>query len=43
MTEVVFASDVVGAGVEWEIVTRFSDEGTIQALRRIQRKLVSVR
>jgi hypothetical protein len=38
--EVVFASDVFGAGVEWETVTGFSDAETIAALRGIQRKLV---
>lgn len=39
-TEIVFASDVLGAGVEWETVTGLSDEETISILRRLQRKLV---
>ena len=38
--EVVFASDVFGAGVEWETVTGLSDAETIAALRGMQRKLV---
>ena len=38
--EVVFASDVFGAGVDWETVTGMSDAETIKALRGIQRKLV---
>jgi hypothetical protein len=40
LAEVVFASDVVGSGVEWETTTGLSDEGTIHVLRGIQRKLV---
>src|SRR4051794_5251350 len=36
--EVAFASDVFGAGVEWETVTGMSDAETIKALRGIQRK-----
>jgi hypothetical protein len=39
-TEIVFASDVVGAGVEWETVTGLSDAETLQTLRRLQRKLI---
>ena len=39
-TEIVFASDVVGAGVEWFTVTGMQDEETIRMLRSIQRKLV---
>jgi hypothetical protein len=38
-TEVVFASDVVGSGVDWSTTTGFSDEETIRSLRSIQRKL----
>jgi hypothetical protein len=38
--EVVFASDVFGAGVEWETITGMSDAETIKVLRDIQRKLV---
>ncbi len=37
--EVVFVSDVVGAGLDWSIVTGFSDELSIQRLRSIQRKM----
>lgn len=40
MTEVAFASDVVGSGVEWSITTGMSDEETLRLLRSIQRKLV---
>jgi hypothetical protein len=39
-TEIVFASDVFGAGVEWSIVTGLTDEETIAALRLLQRKLI---
>ena len=39
-TEVAFASDVVGSGVEWATTTGWSDEVTIKVLRSIQRKLV---
>jgi len=39
-TEVVFASDVLGAGVEWETVTGYSDTETISILRDLQGKLV---
>jgi hypothetical protein len=38
-TEVVFASDVVGSGLDWRITTGFSDEATIGLLRGLQRKL----
>lgn len=41
-TEVVFASDVVGSGVDWSTTTDFSDIETIQALRLIQRNLAAV-
>ncbi len=36
--EVVFVSNVVGAGTDWSIVTPFPDDETIRALRSIQRK-----
>ena len=39
MTEVVFASDEVGSGLDWAITTGMSDEETIRLLRDIQRKL----
>jgi hypothetical protein len=38
--EIDFASDVFGAGVEWETVTAFSDTDSLRLLRSIQRKLV---
>lgn len=38
-TEVVFASDVYGAGLDWSIVTGISDADTIVRLRGLQRKL----
>jgi|SRR5918999_227224 hypothetical protein len=38
-TELVFASDIVGSGVEWPITTGFTDDETIRALRAVQRKL----
>ena len=37
-TEIVFASDVFGAGTDWSITTGLSDEETIKVLRSIQRK-----
>lgn len=40
-TEIVFASDVVGSGVEWSTTTGLQDEETIRMLRSIQRKLVA--
>lgn len=42
-TEIVFVSDVVGAGVEWEICTGLSDAETIATLRSLQRKLAPFR
>ncbi|MEV4418273.1 hypothetical protein [Catellatospora sp. NPDC049609] len=38
-TEVVFASDIFGSGVEWSTTTGLSDEETIKILRSLQRKL----
>jgi hypothetical protein len=38
-TEIVFASDVVGAGTDWPITTGLSDQETITALRAIQKKI----
>ena len=37
--EVVFASDVVGVGLDWSIVSGFPDDESIRILRRLQRKL----
>lgn len=42
-SEIAFASDVVGAGVEWPTVTGWSDEQTIRLLRELQRKLMMAR
>lgn len=39
-TDIAFASDVVGSGVEWSITTGFADEETVSLLRSVQRKLV---
>jgi hypothetical protein len=38
-TEIVFASNLVGAGREWSITTGFSDVQTIGLLREIQGRL----
>jgi len=40
--EISFGSDV-GAGYEWSIVTRFTDETAVRLLRGLQLKLVAVR
>jgi hypothetical protein len=38
-TEIVFASNCIGSGLDWPITTGASDEETLAALRSIQRKL----
>jgi hypothetical protein len=38
-TEIVFASDVVGAGLDWPIVTGFRGDQTIALLRGLQRQM----
>ncbi|OKJ02608.1 hypothetical protein AMK18_14565 [Streptomyces sp. CB01249] len=38
-TEIVFVSDLVGSGVEWQTTTGLSDATTLPILREIQRKL----
>ena len=38
--EIVFASDLVGSGLDWSIATEFTDEETIALLRRVQRKML---
>jgi hypothetical protein len=38
-TELAFASDVIGSGVEWATTTGLGDEETIHLLRELQRKL----
>ncbi|WP_082057025.1 GNAT family N-acetyltransferase [Psychromicrobium lacuslunae] len=40
-TEIVFASDVVGAAWDWEAVAPFSDHYSLKILRKIQRKLLT--
>ena len=42
-TEIVFASDVVGSGLDWPTTTGLSDENTIRTLRGLQRKILSTR
>jgi len=39
-TEIMFASDLFGAGVEWSIVTGLSDSESLMILRSVQRKLI---
>jgi hypothetical protein len=38
-TEIAFASDTIGSGVDWETTTGLDDENTIRCLRQLQRKL----
>jgi hypothetical protein len=38
-TEVVFASDVFGSGLDWPVTTGISDAATIALLRAVQRKM----
>jgi hypothetical protein len=42
LTELIFASDTFGAGVEWETVTGRDEVTDLRLLRRVQRKLVAV-
>jgi hypothetical protein len=37
--EILFVSDVVGSGLDWQITSDFSDEESIALLRGLQRKL----
>ncbi len=37
--EIVFASDVVGSGLDWATTSGIPDEESIAILRRLQRKL----
>lgn len=39
-TEIVFVSDVVGAGYEWETVTDLDDDETLRTLRSLQVRLI---
>ncbi|XAS68206.1 hypothetical protein V3C33_02425 [Micrococcaceae bacterium Sec5.7] len=40
-TEVAFASDVVGSGIDWSTTTGMDDDRTLRVLRSAQRKLAS--
>lgn len=40
-TEIVFMSDAVGAGLDWEIVTGISDSETLETIRELQRHFAS--
>lgn len=42
-TEIVFASDVIGAGLDWSITTGLDDGQSIALLRSIQRKVPQAR
>lgn len=39
-TEIVFASDVLGSGIDWQSTVGWSDEETITVLRELQLKLM---
>jgi hypothetical protein len=39
LTEVTFASDLVGSGLDFDAVTRFSDSEGVSLLRSLQRKI----
>ena len=39
-TEVAFASNVVGSGLDWLTTTGLNDEETLRTLRSVQRKLL---
>ncbi|QKS21463.1 hypothetical protein HUN58_17345 [Curtobacterium sp. Csp1] len=41
-TELVFVSDVVGSGTDWETTTGIRDADALRLLRSLQRKIVSV-
>jgi len=40
-TEIVFMSNVIGAGLDWSIATGFSDTRTLEVIRGLQRKIVT--
>lgn len=42
-TEVVFASNVLGSGLDWEATSGVSDQESITTLRGVQRKLLGLR
>ncbi len=39
LTEVTWASDLVGSGLDFEVMTNFSDVDALSLLRRLQRKI----
>ncbi|PYI69793.1 hypothetical protein CVV68_01405 [Arthrobacter livingstonensis] len=39
-TEVMFASDIVGAGLEWQGITGWDDLTTLHLIRSVQRKIL---
>ena len=41
-TEIVFASNTIGSGLDWSITSGMSDEESLAALRSVQRKLVGI-
>jgi hypothetical protein len=41
-TEICFASDVLGSGLDWQATSGLSETDTLTTLRRIQRKLSGV-
>jgi hypothetical protein len=41
-TEIVFASNTVGSGLEWSITSGLSDEESLAALRSVQTKLAGI-
>lgn len=43
LLEIAWTSSYYGAGGEWDIVTSWSDEQTLQELRAIQRVLAGLR
>ncbi len=43
LTEVEFASDQMGSGVDWSTTTGLHDADCIRPLRRLQRKLIFAR
>jgi hypothetical protein len=41
LTEISFGSDLIGAGVEFEMACRFADQDGLKLLRSLQRKIAS--
>ena len=42
-TEIVFISDMVGSGRDWQITVGIPDDVTVEALRRVQDKILPMR